>query len=128
MKEIINTQKAPKAIGPYSQAVKADGFLFVSGQIPLDPDCMQIMTDSIEGQTEQVFQNINNILHAAGMCFDDLVKVTVLLKDIADFKQVNDLYTNYFKSDYPARAAYQVSALPLGARIEIECIAYKKKA
>ncbi|HAR63304.1 MAG: hypothetical protein DKM50_00590 [Candidatus Margulisiibacteriota bacterium] len=124
MKKIISTDAAPKAIGPYSQAVKAGPFLYISGQIPLDPQTMTIKGTTIEEQTRQVFANIKAILSAAEMDFEHVVKVTVLLSDISDFKTVNEIYTQYFTQDFPARAAYQVAALPMGAKIEIETISY----
>lgn len=125
MKTIISTPNAPQAIGPYSQAVNAGDFLFISGQIPLDPKTMKINSENIEEQTKQVFSNIEAILTEAKMSFDNLVKVTVLLADINDFKTVNEIYKNYFTKDFPARAAYQVADLPLGVKIEIESIAYQ---
>jgi 2-iminobutanoate/2-iminopropanoate deaminase len=124
MKKIISTTDAPAAVGPYSQAVEAAGTLYVSGQIPLNPATGK-MPEGIEAQTEQVFANIGAILAAAGYTFDDVVKSTVLLADIADFAAVNAIYARYYTRDMPARAAYQVAALPLGARVEIETIAFK---
>jgi 2-iminobutanoate/2-iminopropanoate deaminase len=124
MKKIISTPAAPAAVGPYSQAVEAAGTLYVSGQIPLDPATGK-MPEGVEAQTEQVFANIEAILTAAGYTFDDVVKSTVLLADIADFAAVNAIYARYYTHDMPARAAYQVAALPLGARVEIETIAVK---
>lgn len=125
MRTIINTQAAPQAIGPYSQAVAAGDFLFISGQIPLDPLTMTLVENDIIIQTEQVFKNLGAILAAAGLEYSHLVKVTVLLKDISDFKVVNEIYKKYITKDFPARAAYQVAALPMNALIEIESIAYK---
>jgi 2-iminobutanoate/2-iminopropanoate deaminase len=124
MKKIISTTKAPAAVGPYSQAVEAAGTLYVSGQIPLDPLTGK-MPDGIEAQTEQVFANIRAILTEAGYDFSDVVKSTVLLADIADFGRVNAIYAKYYTVDMPARAAYQVAALPMGALVEIETIAVK---
>ncbi len=129
MKKIISTPGAPAAVGPYSQAVETGAAtgprtLYVSGQLPLDPATGK-MPDGIEAQTEQVFANIAAILDAAGYTFDDVVKCTVLLADIADFGAVNAVYARRFTHDMPARAAYQVAALPLGARVEIETIACK---
>ncbi len=126
MKKIISTTAAPAAVGPYSQAVEttAGTTLWVSGQIPLDP-ATGAMPEGIEAQTEQVFANIGAILREAGYTFDDVVKSTVLLADIADFAAVNAVYARYYTRDMPARAAYQVAALPLGARVEIETIAVK---
>lgn len=125
MKKILSTEKAPKAVGPYSQAVFAGDTLYISGQIPLDPHTMQIVGETTVAQAEQVFRNIKAILETAGMGFDNIVKATVLLTDINDFKAVNEVYAKHFSKDFPARAAYQVAALPLGAKIEIETIAYK---
>ena len=131
MKKIISTSNAPAAVGPYSQAVEvateagtAGKTLYISGQIPLDPATGK-MPEGIEAQTEQVFANISAILTAAGYMFDDVVKCTVLLADMADFAAVNAIYARYYTRDMPARAAYQVAALPLGARVEIETIAVK---
>jgi 2-iminobutanoate/2-iminopropanoate deaminase len=124
MKKIISTPAAPAAVGPYSQAVEAAGTLWISGQIPLDPATGK-MPEGIEAQTEQVFANIEAILTAAGYTFDDVVKSTVLLADMADFAKVNAIYASRYTRDMPARAAYQVAALPLGARVEIETVAVK---
>jgi 2-iminobutanoate/2-iminopropanoate deaminase len=124
MKKIISTTNAPAAVGPYSQAVEAGGTLYISGQIPLDPTTGS-MPDGIEAQTEQVFANIAAILTEAGYTFGDVVKSTVLLADIGDFAAVNAIYARYYTHDMPARAAYQVAALPMGARVEIETIAAK---
>ncbi len=126
MKRVISTTEAPAAVGPYSQAVEAAAgkTLWVSGQIPLDP-VTGAMPEGIEAQTEQVFANIGAILAAAGYTFDDVVKCTVLLADIADFATVNAIYARYYTRDMPARAAYQVAALPKGALVEIETIAVK---
>jgi 2-iminobutanoate/2-iminopropanoate deaminase len=124
MKKIIVTTNAPAAVGPYSQAVEVAGTLYVSGQIPLDPSTGK-MPEGIEAQTEQVFANIRAILLEAGYDFADVVKSTVLLADIADFATVNAIYAKYYTVDMPARAAYQVAALPMGALIEIETIAVK---
>ncbi len=125
MKKIIATDKAPGAIGPYSQAVLAGNFLFISGQIPLDAATMQIVGSTAAEQAEQVFRNLNAILDEAGLDFEDVVKTTVLLKDIADFSAVNEVYARHFTGQYPARAAYQVGNLPKNALVEIEAIAVK---
>ncbi len=125
MKKVISTEHAPKAVGPYSQAIMAGDFLFVSGQIPLNPETMQIQGETAPAQAEQVLANLGAILKEAGLSFDHVVKATVLLSDIADFKAVNEVYARYFKGDFPARAAYQVANLPLGVKVEIEAIAYK---
>jgi len=125
MKRIIETDKAPKAIGPYSQAVMAGDFLFLSGQLGLDPATMKLKGESAVEQAAQVFVNIKAILAAAGLDLASVVKVTVLLKDMNDFAAVNKVYGEYFGSDFPARAAYQVAALPMNARIEIEATAHR---
>ena len=125
MKRKISTPNAPAAIGPYSQAVKAGDFLYVSGQIPLSPATGEFVGTTIEEQTEQVFANLQAILTAAGMTFDDVVKATVLLSDIANFGAVNTIYGKYFNGEVlPARAAFAVKDLPKGAMVEIELVAY----
>jgi 2-iminobutanoate/2-iminopropanoate deaminase len=124
MKRIISTDKAPAAVGPYSQAVEAARTLYISGQLPLNP-ATGTMPDGVEAQTEQVFANISAILTAAGYTFDHVVKSTVLLADMADFGAMNAIYAKYYAGDKPARVCYQVAALPMGARVEIETIAIK---
>ena len=125
MKRKISTPNAPAAIGPYSQAVKAGDFLYVSGQIPLSPETGEIVGTTIEEQTEQVFRNLHAILTEAGMTFDDVVKATVLLRDIGNFGAVNEIYGKYFNGEIlPARAAFAVKDLPKGAMVEIELVAY----
>ena len=122
----ISTDKAPAAIGPYSQAVRADNLLFVSGQIPIDPSSGALV-EGIEAQSHQVFRNIKAILNEAGLDFDSVVKTTVFLKDMGDFQTVNGIYAQYFNGDVlPARCAMQVGALPKNSLIEIECIAFCK--
>ena len=123
--KIIKTDNAPKAIGTYSQAVKVNGFLFISGQIPLDPSTMELV-EGIENQINQVFENINQILKADGMDFSNIVKLSVLLEDLSNFEKVNEIMANIFSKPYPARAAYEVSKLPKGSSVEIETIAYKE--
>jgi len=125
MKRIINTQNAPAAIGPYSQAVEANGTLYISGQIPINPTVGKIEAVDITSQTEQVFANINAILTEAGYTFSDVVKSTVFLSDIANFAGMNEVYKKYYQSECPARSAFAVKALPLGALVEIETIAVK---
>jgi 2-iminobutanoate/2-iminopropanoate deaminase len=125
MKKIISTSKAPGAIGPYSQAVEANGTLYVSGQIPIDPETGKLTDGGITEQTHQVFRNIGAILSEAGYGFKDVVKSTCLLSDIADFKAMNEVYSGYYPENKPARAAYAVKGLPMGALIEIETIAVK---
>ena len=125
MKKIINTGKAPAAVGPYSQATELNNTLFVSGQVPLNPQTGKIETMDITLQTQQVMENIKNIVETAGYSMTDIVKCTCFLSDINNFKAMNEVYARYFKSDPPARAAFQVAALPLGALIEIDAIAMK---
>lgn len=126
MKTQISTNKAPEAIGPYSQAVLIDDMLFVSGQLPIDPQTGKLVADEITEQTKQVLNNIEAILFAAGYTFDDVVKSEVYLKDLQEFAQMNAIYTEKFcVAIKPARQAFQVAKLPLDARIEISCIAKK---
>ena len=125
MKRIINTNQAPAAIGPYSQAVEVNGTLYVSGQIPLVPETMKIVEGGIQEQAEQVLMNIGAILDAAGYNFGDVVKSTCLLSDMANFKAMNEVYAKYYPANSPARAAFAVKDLPLGVLIEIETIAAK---
>ncbi|RYL89335.1 RidA family protein [Sporolactobacillus sp. THM7-4] len=128
MKKQISTEHAPKAVGPYSQAVSAGGFLFVSGQIPLDPAAGEIVNGGIEAQAERVFQNIQAILSEAGLDFKNVVSATVFLADINDFAAVNKIYADHFTGGVlPARSAVQVGALPKDARIEISCVAEMEK-
>ena len=123
--KIIKTEKAPKAIGTYSQATKVNGFLFISGQIPLDPITMELV-EGIENQINQVFENIRQILKADGMDFSNVVKLSVLLDDLNHFEKVNEIMASIFSKPYPARAAYEVSKLPKGSSVEIETIAFKE--
>jgi 2-iminobutanoate/2-iminopropanoate deaminase len=122
-KVIISTEKAPKAIGPYSQGVKAGGFIFFSGQIPLDPVSGLLQGTDIAGQTEQVMENIANLLDATGLDFTDVVKCTIFLTDLADFAAVNEIYGRRFPHNPPARSTVEVKALPRGAAVEIEVTA-----
>ena len=122
MKKIIATDQAPAAVGPYSQAVLVNGLLFVSGQIPVNPADGSV-AESIEDQSHQALKNVEAILAEAGLSYEDVVKTTVLLADIADFKAMNAVYAEYFTQDKPARACFQVAALPLGVKVEIEVIA-----
>lgn len=126
MKRIIETQDAPQAVGPYSQAVEVNGTLYISGQVALNPKTMQLVEGGIKEQTQQVLKNIGSILNAAGYHYSDVVKSTCLLSDIADFKAMNEIYGQFYTENKPARAAYAVKDLPLGALIEIETIAMKK--
>jgi len=121
-KSIISTDKAPAAIGTYSQAVKAGNTVYLSGQIPLNPETMEMVTESFEAQAVQVFENLKAVADAAGGTVNDFVKITVLLSDLAYFGQVNEIMAKYFEAPYPARAAYAVKALPKDADIEIEAI------
>ena len=121
-KECVYTEKAPAAVGPYSQAVGVPGLLFTSGQIPLDPATGALVAGGIQEQTHQVFRNIQAVLEKAGLTFDNVVKTTVFLTDIGDFAAMNEVYAQYFKGDYPARSAVEVGNLPKGAKVEIETI------
>ena len=123
MKKIVKTNKAPKAIGPYSQGIIAGNFMFISGQIAIDPDTNEMVTGTIEEETEQVLKNIGAILNEAGLTYENVVKTTVYLTDLNDFVKMNEVYAKFFKTNPPARAAIQVSKLPKGAKIEIEAIA-----
>jgi 2-iminobutanoate/2-iminopropanoate deaminase len=125
MKKIIKTSDAPSAIGPYSQAVEKNNMLFISGQIPISPETGKLVGGDISDQTEQVMRNISAILNAAGYSFEEVVKSTCLLSDMADFKAMNEVYARYYTDNQPARAAFAVKDLPLGALIEIETIAMK---
>lgn len=125
MKKTINSEKAPKAIGPYSQAVEAKGTLYISGQLPVDVVTGKFVEGGVKEQTEQVMKNIGYILEAAGYTYKDVVKSTCLLSDISGFAEMNAVYGEYYKEECPARAAFAVKDLPLGALIEIETIAVK---
>ncbi len=120
----ISTDKAPAAIGPYSQALDLGSMVFVSGQIPVDPATGK-MADSVEEQAVQALTNLKNVLAAAGVGMENVVKTVVFLADLADFATVNGIYESFFKAPYPARSCVQVAAIPKGARLEIECIAVK---
>ena len=122
-KIVVSTNKAPGAIGPYSQGIKANGFIFVSGQLPLDPGTGAFVEGGIENQTKQSLTNVKNILEAAGSGMDKVVKTTVFLKDIADFAAMNSVYSEFFTTECPARSAFQVVSLPKDAALEIEVIA-----
>ena len=122
-KKVIQTEKAPKAIGPYSQAIQAGNFLFLSGQIPLDPKTGELVKGDIRKQTQQVLENIKGILESQGLGMENVVKSTIFLKDIANFNQVNEVYATYFPSSPPARSTIEVTKLPRNADIEIEAIA-----
>ena len=120
---IVSTDKAPKAIGPYSQAAIAGDLIFTSGQIPLDPQTQQMVTGDIRAQTERVMENLAAVLEAAGVGFQNVVKSTIFVADLGDFATVNEVYGRRFPKDPPARSTVQVAALPKGARVEIELIA-----
>ena len=122
MNTAIHTEKAPAAIGPYSQAVKAGNTIYVSGQLPVDPSTKEFAGEDIKTQTKQSLTNIKNILEKAGAGMDNVVKTTVLLADIADFAAMNEVYATFFKEPFPARAAFQVAAIPKGAKVEIEAV------
>ena len=123
MNQAVHTEKAPAAIGPYSQAVKAGNTVYVSGQLPIDPATGAFAGEDIASQTRQSLTNIRNILEAAGTDMNHVVKTTVLLSDIADFAAMNEVYATFFSEPYPARAAFQVAAVPRGALLEIEAVA-----
>lgn len=123
MKEIIQTDRAPQAIGPYSQAIRANGFLFLSGQIPLDPVTGNLVTGSITEQTERIFENVKAVLESAGLTLEDVVKTTVFLRDMSDFGEMNQTYARYFASNAPARSTVQAARLPRDVGVEIEVIA-----
>ncbi len=122
-KTAVSTPAAPAAIGPYSQAIRVDGLLFVSGQIPLDPASGSLVTGGIEAETRRVMENLAAILNAAGADFDRVVKTTIFLKDMSNFQKVNEIYGSYFKPPFPARATVEVARLPKDVNVEIDCIA-----
>ena len=128
MKTVISTENAPKAVGPYSQAIKANGTLYISGQLPINSATGKFVEGGIKEQTEQCLKNIEAILHAAGYSFDDVVKSTVWLDKISDFAAMNEVYAKFYSQNPPARAAFEVANLPLGALVEIETIAVKVKS
>ena len=123
MKDRIQTDSAPKAIGPYSQAIKSNGFVFASGQIPLDPATMQIVEGGIREQTKRVMSNLEAVLQAAGSSLEGVVKTTVFLKDLADFGEMNEVYGSFFNETPPARSTIEVARLPRDVRVEIDVIA-----
>jgi 2-iminobutanoate/2-iminopropanoate deaminase len=122
-KKVVQTEKAPKAIGPYSQAIQAGDFLFLSGQIPLDPKTGELVEGDIRKQTQQVLENIKELLGSQGLGMEHVIKVTIFLKDIHSFNQVNEVYATYFPSSPPARSTVEVAKLPKDTAIEIEAIA-----
>ena len=123
MNEVVSTENAPGAIGPYSQAIKANGMVFCSGQIPIDPATGQFVSEDVAEQTEQVFKNLEAVLKAAGTDLGKVVKTTVFLADMNDFTAMNDVYGRWFSENKPARATVQAARLPRDARVEIDCIA-----
>ena len=123
MKEIVSTDKAPGAIGPYSQAIKAGGMIFCSGQIPIDPASGNIVSEDVTEQTEQVLKNLSEVLSAGGAGLGDVVKTTVFLADMNDFQAMNEVYARHFSDNKPARATVQSARLPRDVKVEIECIA-----
>lgn len=126
MKKVIATEKAPGAIGPYSQAIEANGFVFVSGQLPIVPETGAFPSECIKAQTKQSLTNMAAILEKAGCTLEDVVKTTVFLADINDFAAMNEVYAEFFKAECPARSAVEVANLPKGGLVEIEAIAVKK--
>jgi 2-iminobutanoate/2-iminopropanoate deaminase len=123
MREIVSTDKAPGAIGPYSQAIKTGGMLYCSGQIPIDPVTGEFVSNEITEQTEQVLKNLSAVLEAGGTSLANVVKTTVFLADMSDFAAMNEVYSKYFSENKPARATVQAARLPRDAKVEIECIA-----
>lgn len=122
-KQVIETKDAPEAVGPYSQAIKTGNFIFLSGQIGIDPQAKKLVEGGVEAQAKQIFKNIQAVLKEAGLALQNVVKATVFLKDMADFKKVNEIYAAHFQPPYPARSAVAVKDLPLSVDIEIEVIA-----
>lgn len=125
MKQIIQTKKAPSAIGPYSQAVLINGTLFTSGQIAINPETSELEIDNLNHETHLVMKNMKAVLNEAGMDFSNVVKVSIFLKKMGDFEEINDIYASYFSSDYPARETVEVSKLPKDVNVEISMIAFK---
>lgn len=123
MKKIVSTEEAPAAVGPYSQAIRSGSMLFCAGQIPLDPQSGQIVSDDISKQTKRVLDNISAVLRAENLNFSHVVKTTIFLTDMGDFQTVNEIYGSHFRDNPPARSTVEVSALPKGAKVEIEVIA-----
>lgn len=125
MRKVIATELAPAAIGPYTQGIITEKYVFTSGQIPVDPKAGKITADTIEGQTEQVMKNLKAVLAESELGMDRIVKTTCFLSDIADFAAFNAVYAKYFPENPPARSCVQVAALPMGAKVEVECIAVR---
>lgn len=126
MKNVISTDKAPAAVGPYSQAIKAGNFLFCSGQIPVDPSTGQFVEGGVEQQAEQVLRNVKAVLEGAGYSLSDVIKATVFAVNMADFAAVNGAYARFFEKEPPARSFVEVGALPKGALVEVEVVAWKE--
>ena len=124
MRDVVSSRDAPAAIGPYSQAVRAGEFLFISGQIPLDPESGEVVNGDVSAQTHRVMRSLGAILEAAGAGFDDVVRTTIFLTDLGDFARVNEVYGSYFTAPAPTRATVQVAALPKGVSVEIDAIAH----
>lgn len=122
-RQVVATQEAPEAIGPYSQAIRVEGLLFTSGQVPLDPASGALIEGGIREQTAQVMRNLEAVLRAAGCSFEDVIKTTCFLTDLSEFAQFNEVYGGYFQSEPPARSTVQVGALPRGASVEVEMVA-----
>ena len=120
--EIIHTEQAPSAIGPYSQAVRAGDMLFTSGQLGLNPET-GVLAEGVRAQADQALKNLGAILHEAGLDYKDVIKTVVFIKNMADFKTVNEVYAQYFTANYPARSCVEVAALPMGGLVEVECVA-----
>ncbi len=125
MKKEIRTEKAPGAIGPYSQAVEAGGMIYTSGMIPIDPETGELVTGSVEQQAKQAISNLKNLLEAAGSSIDKVVKTVVFIKDMEDFAKINEVYARYFSQPYPARSCVEVARLPKDVAVEIEAVAEK---
>lgn len=125
MKKILFTEKAPAAIGPYSQATEVNGTVYISGQIPVDSSTGKVVEGGVAEQTHQVLKNMQAILEEAGLNFSHVVKTTCLLSDMTNFQSMNEIYATYFTDNYPARAAFAVRELPLGVMVEIECVAVR---
>ncbi|SDJ50430.1 RidA family protein [Salimicrobium halophilum] len=125
MTKVIQTDKAPQAVGPYSQAVDTGDLIFISGQIGLDPETQKFVSDNVEDQTDQVMKNIGAILEEAGKTYSDIVKIGIFLDSMDDFQTVNDIYASFLTEPYPARAAIEAAKLPKGAKVEMEAIVKK---
>ncbi|MFT6836414.1 MAG: reactive intermediate/imine deaminase [Francisellaceae bacterium] len=123
-KQVISTSKAPSAIGPYSQAIKAGDTIYFSGQIPLVPETMKLISDDFQDQARQMFKNLSEVIQASGARLDQVVKINLFLVDLSNFKYINEILTEFFNEPYPARAAIEVAGLPANALVEVEAIAY----